>query len=723
MSSIVERVIQDEKERRSNAIDMFRPTEYQEQFLRKFAEDGPVEFLVGGGNRCLAGCQEIYDPVLNVSRRVDEIDSEFHVWSRDPSTGERVIAKASAPFVKGFDKFYEILLSNGQLMVVTGEHLWLSSRGNWVSVNEMISGIHSGLADGEFLSGFSRDRIDGTVSSEPVSSKEISIVSYYTYGHGPVWDFEVKNAGNYECAGVLNHNSGKTTVVSVAVASMLLNHPMTMRDGTKLHMRPERWRNEPIKCWVVAFDWRHVGKTIWRVLFKPDLFRVIRDQKTGRWRAWDPSNEQDKGLFKITRPSPPLIRMTNVIDGMTGISWMDKKERQISACTLTDGTRMEFFPSTGAKPQGDPAALIWIDEKIDDDRWYSELLVRLIDNQGRMVWTSWPDTQPSAALSELEKRATDQLGKPEAKAFAYRFKGSENPYTKNETRDYVMSTMDEDTRKARDEGTMNLDRWRVYPRFSRFIHRAMSGDESADDKLAKAIRKHNCVPPDWTRYMIFDPGTANPGVLFVAVPPPEFGDFVVPYDEIYAHYQNAEEIAKLIKGKTEGQFFEDFIADAHACRQTPMGFSGTVGENYEKYLAQEKLTCRRHGSHFSYGDDAPLPRIMKTQGSMNIRSCGTPRLRILGCPKLCEQLEVYRWAADAKGNPIDKPYQYQKVDLAVCLEYFFSRSDCVYVKRPNSTPEDRRSPKSVAAAINQFLGTTPKKKDDSVYCGAGIPIR
>ena len=81
------------------------------------------------------------------------------------------------------------------------------------------------------------------------------------------------------------------------------------------------------------------------------------------------------------------------------------------------------------------------------------------------------------------------------------------------------------------------------------------------------------------------------------------------------------------------------------------------------------------------------------------------------------------WAADAKGNPIDKPYQYQKVDLAVCLEYFFSRSDCVYVKRPNATPEDRRSPKSVAAAINQFLGTTPKKKDDSVYCGAGIPIR
>lgn len=349
--------------------------------------------------------------------------------------------------------------------------------------------------------------------------------------------------------------------------------------------------------------------------------------------------------------------------------------------------------------------------------------MRLPDHRGKLVWTSWPDTQPSQALSELEKRATDQLGQPEATAFAFKLKGSDNPYTAGSHRNAILATMDEDTRKARDEGSLNMDRWRVYPRFSRFIHRAMGPDEAADDKLAKALRKNNCVPPDWTRYMIFDPGTANPGVLFVAVPPPALGDYVVPYDELYPHYCDAEQIAKLIKGKTAGHMFEDFIADAHACRQTPMGFSGTVGENYEKYLAQEKLSCRRHGSHFSYGDDQPLPRIMKTQGAMNIRSCGTPRLRIFGCPQLSGQLEVYKWAADPKGNPTDKPYPYQKVDLAVCLEYFFSRGDCIYVKPPNVTVEDKRSPKSVAAAISQFLGTTPKKKDGSVFCGPGMPIR
>lgn len=899
ISNIAAKVIEDEKERRSNAIAMFRPTEQQEPFVRQFAKDGGLEYLVGGGNRCLAGCQEIYDPVLGVSRRVDQIDSDFHVWSIDPVTGKKIIAAAGEPFVKGFDDFYEVFLSNGDSMVVTKEHRWLSQDGSWVSLSSQLqqgfSRVPLASTSDTFLSGFRRDdhrslrttedcrgdccscshpygeqprfpedicrqllplradvqarnrmigNTDGLVhesecthacqlcghlsiqddqtlisgqfsevqsqpfslpcsqsfvvhqsgqqfaeesfqtrtspsfeggvllddfsaasiplpscvtksfackaQSVPQSQEEavlcgrvqqqspefeqnrfsyitpsgVNIISYRRHSIGLVWDFEVKSTGNYECAGILSHNSGKTVVTACCVAAMCLGQPITLRDGTKVNMRPDRWKTEPLLVWIIGYDHRHIGSTLHRVLFKGNLFRVIRDQASGKWRAWDPTNPEDKDLYNITRPSPPLFRGSDILGGPNGISWENKKENQISSCQLAhDGTKIQFYASTGARPQGAALHCCWCDERLEDDRWYPELLMRLPDHRGKLVWTSWPDTHPSSALAELEKRATDQLGQETATSFAFKFKGSDNPYTASSHRDAILATMDEDTRKARDEGSLNMDRWRTYPRFSRFIHRAMGPDAESDDKLAKAIRKINGIPADWTRYMIFDPGTANPGVLFVAVPPIEFGDYVVPYDELYPHYQNAEQIAKLIRAKVEGQFFEDFIADAHACRQTPMGFSGTVGENYEKYLAQEKLTCRRHGSHFSYGDDSPLPRIMKTQGAMNIRSCGTPRLRILGCPQLCGQLEVYKWASDPKGNPMDKPDPYQKVDLAVCLEYFFSRGDCTYVKRANATPEDRRSPKSVAAAINGFFGTTPKKKDDSVYCGAGVPIR
>lgn len=503
---------------------------------------------------------------------------------------------------------------------------------------------------------------------------------------------------------------------------MCLNQPITLRDGTKIHMRPERWRKEPILVWLIGYDHKHCGTVLFKALFKSGLFRLIRDQKTGRWRSWDPTNPDDKDLHAITRPSPPLIRMSDVMDGMKGISWENKKENQISSCQMAhDGTKLQFYASTGARPQGSAVHVIWMDERLDSDQWYPELLMRLPDHRGKLVWTSWPDTHPSAALSELEKRASDQLGNTDATAFAFKLKGSDNPYTASSHRDAILATMDEDTRKARDEGSLNMDRWRVYSRFSRFVHRTHGNDHEQDDALAKEIRKANGIPKDWTRYLIFDPGTANPAALFVAVPPPKLGDYVVPYDELYPHYADAGQIAKLIRAKSEGQFFEDFIADAHACRQTPMGFSGTIGANYEKYFALEKLRCRRHGSHFSYGSDEIMPRIMKTQGAMNIRPDGTTKLRILGCPMLCGQLEVYKWAADPKGNPIDVPYKYQKIDIAQCLEYFMSRDDCRYVKPPNSTEEDKRSAKSVSAAINQFFGTTSKKKDASVYCGPGVP--
>lgn len=520
--------------------------------------------------------------------------------------------------------------------------------------------------------------------------------------------------------------SGKTVLVSCCIAALALNLPITLRDGTQIHIRPERWRGEALKIWLCGYDHKHIGKTLYRVLFKANLFRVIRDQRTGKWRSWDPTLPEDKDVYHLTRPSPPLIRENQIQGGKAGISWENKKENQISSCELAhDGTRLEFFASTGAMPTGDPAHVIWADERFEDDRWISELLMRLADYRGRFVWTAWPNTEPSAAMAELEDRAAKQLGDAKAKSFYFRLDGNQNPYTQSDHREAILATMDEDTRRARSEGILNMDRWRTYPRFSPFVHRVLQADPDQDDALAKAVRAVNGIPADWTRYLILDPGTANPAVLFVAIPPPELGDFVVPYDELYPHYSDAEKIAKLVAGKTLGQFFEDFIADSHACQQTPMGFSGTIGQNYAKHFAAEKLRCRRQGSNFSYGSDDVDTRVQVLQSTMTIRSNGTPRLRILGCPTLCKQLEIYKWGKDPKGNPTDKPAKYQKIDLVQCAEYFTSRSDCGYFKPPMSRPEDLKSPGVIAMSIAKQMGLDQKKKTDiqAVHCGAGIPGR
>jgi len=903
--NLAARVMLDQKDRVISAIDMFRPTEQQEEFIREFSRDWGLEFLVGGGNRCLAGCQEIYDPVTKTHTRVDSIHGDFHVWSRDPRTGRRIISKASKPFIKGYEDFYEVFLSNGQSMIVTAQHRWLAADGSWCSAQDQMRSFDSSpehvrtplaSTSGTFLSGFPRDdlrcrrttqdcpadcrsshrfcdaqplrqegigapflplradvqecihsscrmddwghtqgcsrhrletdhpstadarfptlaRLADAVFLQPSSpcsqsfaarqsdqrfaewsarthtfsrsqedawqdgfagpgpqetsgalpqsrrkalltgkspefedpcgrvlqpnvehceasfiSSGVNVIGYAWHSRGDVWDFEVPETGNYECAGIVSHNSGKSVVVTICIAAGALNRPITFRDGTKVHMRPERWRSEALKIWLVGYDHRHIGKTLYRLLFMPNLFRIVLDPLTKRWRSYDPTRS-DEVSFDKTRPSPPVIRYADLVGGESGISWENKKEHQIASCTLKhDGTRMEFFASTGAKPQGDPAHLIWMDEKIADERWYSELQARLWDHRGKMVWTSWPDVSPCATIAALEKRAIDMKGDPKCRSFAFTFKGSANPYIVSELRTYSLSTMDEDTARARDEGAVNMEKWRVYPRFSRFVHRAMAPDDTrgneGDDALAKIVRAVNGIPADWTRYLILDPGTANPAVLFVAVPPPNLGNFIVPYDELYPHYSDAERVATLVKAKTSGQYFEDFIADAHACRQQPMGFSGTVEQNYSKHFAEKGLRCRRRGSHFSYGSDDVDTRIMVLQNAMMIKSNGMPKLRVLGCPILCSQLESYRWGEDPKRNPTDKPSKYQKIDLAQCLEYFTSRDDCGYVKPPLSRPDDLRDPKFVAGAIAKAMGIGRKPQSaDTVYCGSGVPSR
>jgi len=516
------------------------------------------------------------------------------------------------------------------------------------------------------------------------------------------------------------NRSGKSTCAAVALAAFIRNEPITLRDGTELHMRPEHWRNEALKVWIIGYDWTHIGKTLFRLLFRGDLFRMIRDTKTGKWRAWDPSRPEDADKRQQTRPCPPLIRPSDIKGGDDAISWENKKDRQIKSCEFHDGTRAEFFASTGAGPQGDPAHVIWIDEKMDNEAWYSELMVRLIDHRGRLLWTTWPTTAPSSAMTEATERAAEQKGKPNQKTYSFVLKGSDNPFTKSDHRDAIMSTMDEDTRRARDEGVLGMDRWRVYNRFSKYVHRAMSQDPAADDELAKCIRGFNGIPYDWTRYLILDPGTANPAVLFVAVPPPKFGDYIVPYDELYMHYTSAKPLAEAIKAKTQGQYFEDFIIDAHAARQTPMGFDGTIGSNYEKEFAACNLRCRRRGSRFSFGSDNVDGRILRLQGVMNINEKGFPKLRILGCPTLVRQLELYKWKSDSARNPLDKPADKQKIDMAQALEYFVSRDDCGYVAPIRQVQDDPRGKDSVMKHFRSFFGKQPKVEDKSVYCGVGV---
>lgn len=92
---------------------------------------------VSGGNQCLGGEQEIYDPVEGISRRVDSIKSGFFVKAWD---GKRVVmACAMAPFRKEIDDIYEFKFSNGEKLTSSMSHLVLSPDG-FVPISSLLEG-------------------------------------------------------------------------------------------------------------------------------------------------------------------------------------------------------------------------------------------------------------------------------------------------------------------------------------------------------------------------------------------------------------------------------------------------------------------------------------------------------------------------------------------------------------------------------------------------------
>jgi len=84
------------------------------------------EVLALGGNRCLAAEQEIFDPVAQKSRRVDEIDGDFNVIAYDEINDRLLESKALAPFRKPAQDLYCYQLSDGEEIHCSSTHRVLS---------------------------------------------------------------------------------------------------------------------------------------------------------------------------------------------------------------------------------------------------------------------------------------------------------------------------------------------------------------------------------------------------------------------------------------------------------------------------------------------------------------------------------------------------------------------------------------------------------------------
>lgn len=505
-----------------------------------------------------------------------------------------------------------------------------------------------------------------------------------------------------------SNRGGKTLLAAARFASIVRDIPIITVDGESIDCRLPHQKGRALLTWVIGDHLKHIGQTLYRVLFKPGLFQMVKDSRTGWWRAWNPlMYPEDRTCPRSERkPAPPLIPGFSIerdIDPASDIldaAWYHANLYQFESITLKNGTQIMAYANSSEVKQGDPVDEIWMDENLVYDEYYDEYVMRLLDNAGRMCWSTIARDE-SAAFCQVDDRATAQeeevaRGEREPRDVTtrcHRVTLAKNPFIAEDEKAKAAERMSgERANLVRIQGLRSDRVIAVYSEFSSEFHCVRYPNESQNDEVTRILEANNWEPPStWTRELILDPGTIKPAVLFGTVPPPELWDhnepYFILYKEIFIRRLDAYQIAAKIVEMEHDPMFNRMIIDGQAAQQKPMGFSWSVGRQYELAFEQKKIISITSGgvTHFIPGDPDFQARSTRVRAALRMRQCGRPQLRIITqrCPETVKQMLRNRRKTDNAGNPLEEPADKQVDDLRVCVEYWLSRQP-TYVKPPES---------------------------------------
>lgn len=451
-----------------------------------------------------------------------------------------------------------------------------------------------------------------------------------------------------------SNRAGKTLCAAVDVASALTGQNVTAADGRPI---PNSYPKTDGVIYATGVNSDHVAKTFFRLLFKRGAYKIIRDTGTGRWRAYDPTSAADVLRKHERRPSNPLVPKRLIKQ----VAFNSKAKDEVKVVKMKNGWEIWFFSAKATPPAGDPIDVAWLDEEIGEGH-YVELRFRLIDKQGKLVWSATPQCGREE-LYAMHMRAEEQAGLPDPDVEEFFLKSLENPHLpQDELRKVADACLDEADVRVRVDGDFIYESFRVYGEFDPDMH---------------GLDLEGGIPDDWTRYVAIDPGHTVAAVLFGAVPPPwyqlgdvQVGHMLVLYDEIYLKRATARRVAealhKKLKGRTE-QVVERWWIDNRAARQTQIASGKRVGEQYTEEFKKLGLKSRRTGSAFSFGNDSPDDGISAVRTWLELRPNGLPKLMVLrrkstttgrwvtACPELLGEFKKYHRQKDRRGQLLDAP--------------------------------------------------------------------
>jgi hypothetical protein len=488
------------------------------------------------------------------------------------------------------------------------------------------------------------------------------------------------NCTAFERSIIGSNRSGKTTCAAVDFAKIVTGqHPKFSGIKTPL-------KNGAAA--VVGFDWDHIGRVNYKKLFAPGSFKIIRDKITNAWRPYIPLTDEDRKAEAID--APPLIPKRLI----KKIAWKSRALGQPKLVTLKSGWTISFFSSEGEPPQGDAYHLVWFDEEIQNQKWYSEIAMRLADNDGYFIWSATPHVGGDD-LIDLHNRSVEQMTheSPMTKEFNLTLFG--NCHLSEATKQRVVEkykNRPEDYR-VRVLGEFAVKAFKVYGEFSNHIH--------TFDPKEVWKKTGGQVPANWSKYVAVDPGNTVCAVLFLAVPPPELGENYYIYKELYIENCNVEKFARAVEENTRSASFEVFVMDMQAGRSTQITGGTSVEGQYHEAMkeagdAKVDVWSRFKNRFFWPGSNDLDAGITEVKTCLYIDSItALPRLLLAKdrCPHLEQEFDRYQYMKK-DGKLTDKPKD-KWHHLLDCLRYL-----CCF--RPTwAKPKPVEQEKT--AAVKRFL--------------------
>lgn len=438
---------------------------------------------------------------------------------------------------------------------------------------------------------------------------------------------------------------------------------------------------------LLGYGEKHIGTVFWKKLFMPGAFDVIRDKKTRDWRAYRPWPEASGGDLERAAermPAPPLIPERFIED----VAWEKKNERIFNIVRLTTGWELRAYNSAGdsGQAQGFEADFYGVDEDLASSGWIAEILFRLIKRRGYLRWTALPHGKNDEMLRILDEAERQIEEGEEITTRVITVTTYQNKFLDAKSVEETVvaaKAQGEDVYQQRVMGTLSLGSTLMYQGFNRRIHGIRSEDPRPE--FHKILAARNGQPPeDWCRYFSTDPGHGVAASIFLAVPPPELGDYVVAYEEVYLRGATAESWGQAVEQKYQGHHWQSFLFDEHGGRLTEIGSGKSPREYYVEQLRSRSMSSETNGHNFMAGSDNIKGREEALRTWLSIRRDGYPKLFIVvgSCPMLCWELERFRKKTikhAGKDIPIDEGNRRVNTHAVENLEMLAAHG-CQYVK-------------------------------------------